>query len=100
MRAVLILALVALAGCAEQKGPLTQAYEGYSACLKERPETECGNERAKFEAAKQYADSVSRRTDAINTGSQPLILGSTAPAYYPQRQGVTCVQNGAFTNCF
>ena len=94
MRAMIVLALFfAVAACAEQKGPLTQAYEGYKACLDTKPAADCENERVKFEAAKAYVDSASRATGA----PPPLVLAD--PRVGAPRQGVTCIQNGIVTNC-
>lgn len=92
--AVIVLALAA--GACAQKGPLTQAYEEYTGCLSTRPAAECENARLKFEAAKGYADSASRRMEA----TPPLILSTYQPgAVAAPRQPITCTTLGSTTTC-
>ncbi len=101
------IAMGLLGACAQQQpspaaSALGTAYELYQQCLAAMPPEQCETPRARFEAARAYADSVSRREAVQNTARPPLVLrGYTPPApVQPPRQPITCTTYGNMTNCF
>jgi hypothetical protein len=93
MRYVLLMAVLATAGCAKPD-PLEQSRAAYSGCLSAKPVEQCQNERARLDADLEVSNAQARRTAAV----PPLVLsGSRTPV---TRQPVTCTTTGDTTRCF
>lgn len=110
MKYVVIALALAVSACAQEQpavppgGSLAVTYELYKQCLAAMPPEQCETPRARFEAARGYADSVSRG-DAARVAARPPVVFLPAPVPLPTaipapRQPINCVTNGNITSCY
>lgn len=107
MRYVVMTLALTVAACApqQQQSPAVSAlgttYELYKQCLAAMPPERCETPRARYEAARSYADSVSR-DDAARAAARPPIIFQPyipPPIVQPPRQ-IICTTSGNMTSCY
>lgn len=101
----LALALVAGA-CAPQQAPtdnaLAIAYDLHMQCLAAGRPEQCETTKARFEAARAYSETATRRDADRAAARPPLVLSTYQPPTTPApvyRPGITCTTHGNMTFC-